>query len=394
MQSDEKDLLALKWTAAEPGGFEFPLLEVDRARNWQEFTAGLSRFPGPGQNWVYADVDGNIGYHAAGNLPIRRSYVGDVPVDGSSGDFEWEGYIPFEQLPAYYNPASGLVVTANQNPFPSDYPYHVGGNFASPYRSRQIRTLLTRREGWKPDQMFAVQKDVYSGFGRSLARQAVSAFDRKKNGGAGVPAAIELLRNWDGQMDKDSAAALVIETLYVQVRRAMAERAAPKHGDTYSSQMAPAVVDRLLRERPAGWFPDYDKLLMDSLAAAIEETGKRQGSNVKDWRWGAYNELTIPHPVLGQLPLIGKYFNIGPVWMSGSSTTVKQTTRRLGPSMRMVVDLADLNGSFQNITIGESGHYLSTHYSDEWPSYYVGNSLPMQFGNVEVKSELVVNPAR
>ena len=94
VQSDEKDLLALKWTAAEPGGFEFPLLEVDRARNWQEFTAGLSRFPGPGQNWVYADVDGNIGYHAAGNLPIRRSYVGDVPVDGSSGDFEWEGYIP------------------------------------------------------------------------------------------------------------------------------------------------------------------------------------------------------------------------------------------------------------------------------------------------------------
>ena len=97
--SEQGRFLALRWSAAEPGSFQFPFLDLNRARNWQEFTAAIARFAGPGQNFVYADVDGNIGYHATGKLPIRKNYDGDVPVDGSSGDYEWEGFIPFDQLP-------------------------------------------------------------------------------------------------------------------------------------------------------------------------------------------------------------------------------------------------------------------------------------------------------
>ncbi len=393
LQQDSNQLLSVKWTAAEPGGFEFPLLEVDRASNWQEFTKAIERFTGPGQNFVYADVEGNIGYHATGKLPVRKNFAGDVPVDGSSGDFEWDGFIPFNELPSFYNPASGLIVTANQNPFPASYPYRVSGGFASHYRSKQIRTLLAQRDGWKPDQILAVQKDVYSGFAHYLAQQTVAAFDRRKPSAAELADAVGVLRNWDGQMDKDLAAPMLTEMLYLQIRQSLAERAAPKKGGLYSSQMAPAVVERILRERPAGWFRDYDEMLMDRLSAAIAEGAKTQGSSVPRWHWGAQNQLKIAHPVLSQLPLIGSYFNIGPVPMSGSSTTVKQTTRRLGPSMRMIVDLSNLDGSFQNITIGESGQALSSHYKDEWASYYVGNSLPMQFGKVDVKSELVINPS-
>jgi penicillin amidase len=113
--------LALRWTAAEPGLVQYPILDLDRAREWQQFTAVLARYPGPAQNFVYADVDGNIGYHAAGRLPIRHNYAGDVPVDGSSGNFEWDGFIPFDQLPTFYNPPGGIVATANQNPFPTNY---------------------------------------------------------------------------------------------------------------------------------------------------------------------------------------------------------------------------------------------------------------------------------
>ncbi len=169
---------ALRWTAAEPDGFTFPFFDIDRAGNWGEFTAAIARFPGPGQNFVYADVDGNIGYHASGRLPIRRNYNGDVPADGSSGDFEWDGYIPFDQLPAFYNPLRGWIVSANQNPFPEDYPYHVNGEFGPPYRSRQIRDLITSRTGWKTADTLAVQKDVYSSFANHLARQIVNAYDR------------------------------------------------------------------------------------------------------------------------------------------------------------------------------------------------------------------------
>src|SRR5207244_7767084 len=145
--TDDNRFLALRWTAAEPGSFQFPFLDINRAANWQEFTAAVARFPGPGQNFVYADVDGNIGYHASGRLPIRKNYSGDVPVDGSSGDYEWDGFIPFEQLPAFYNPPQGWIITANQNPFPENYTYAVHGEFASPFRALEIRDLLVARNG-------------------------------------------------------------------------------------------------------------------------------------------------------------------------------------------------------------------------------------------------------
>ena len=104
----------------------------------------MTRFPGPGQNFVYADVDGNIGYQVAGRLPIRKNYDGDVPVDGSSGEYEWEGFIPFEQLPPFYNPPQGWIITANQNPFPANYPYRVHGDFAAPFRALGGEKLCSR----------------------------------------------------------------------------------------------------------------------------------------------------------------------------------------------------------------------------------------------------------
>ena len=157
--------------------------------------------------------------------------------------------------------------------------------------------------------------------------------------------------------------------------------------------MAPAVIEKLLRERPAGLVsPTTTRLLMKCLGEAIDEGAKIQGSKISRWDYGQYNELNIVHPVRGQLPLIGKYFNIGPVPMSGASTTIKQTTRRLGPSMRMIVDLADLDHSLQNITIGESGQPLSRHYKDQWGAYYGATSFPMQFGKVDAKQVLTVNP--
>ncbi|MGB9606783.1 MAG: penicillin acylase family protein, partial [Bryobacteraceae bacterium] len=114
---------ALRWTGAETAGYGFPFLDLDRARNWQEFRTALARFVGPAQNFVYADRQGHIGYQAAGRLPIRTSHRGDLPADGASGAQEWQGYIPFDALPSVLDPPSGLIVSANQNPFPADYPY-------------------------------------------------------------------------------------------------------------------------------------------------------------------------------------------------------------------------------------------------------------------------------
>ena len=232
------DRMALRWAAAEPGVLQYPFLDIDRAQDWGQFTAALERYPGPGQNFVYADTAGNIGYHAAGKLPERRGYAGDVPVDGSSGDFEWDGFIPFDQLPAAFNPPSGIIATANQNPFPADYPYAVNGKFAAPERARQIRELLAQRGKWRAEDLLAVQKDVYSDFNKFLAGQLVDAYVRRHAGNPEMDAAVALLRGWNGQMAKDQGAPFLVTLAYQYVRTAGAESAAPSSGPRYTTGLA------------------------------------------------------------------------------------------------------------------------------------------------------------
>ena len=393
------DRITLRWTAAEPGFLQFPVLDIDRAQNWQQFNTAIARWTGPASNFVYADVDGNIGYHAAGKLPKRQGFAGDLPLDGSSGDFEWDGFIPFDELPSAYNPPDGIIASANQNPFPPDYRYPVNGNFAPPHRVLQIRKLLSARTGWHAQDMLAVQTDVFSSFSKFLATQVVAAFDRRQAKNPGIESAATLLRNWNGRMDKEQAAPFLISLVYQHVRTSIAEIASPGSAQMYEYNMGPAVVEKLLRERPDGWFRDYDTTLLRALVDAVEEGKRIQGDNIKGWTYGAYLRIEIDHPILHpavqRIPLIGKFldaFEIGPVPMSGSTTTIKQTTRVLAPSMRMNADLGDWDRSLLNIQIGQSGQPLSSHYKDQWDDYYNGRSYPMQYKNVQAKSTVEFRP--
>jgi penicillin amidase len=395
--SESGRVLTLKWSAFDVSIFHNVFLEIDQARNWQDFRAALARFGGPGQNFVYADVDGNIGYQAAGRLPIRRNYKGDVPVDGAEGLNEWEGYIPFEELPHAFNPPNGFIVTANQNPFPESFPYRVGGHFAAPYRSGQILNML-KAGGSKlrPDDSLRIQKDVYSGFHKFLARQVAAAYEKRGDNNPLFSAAIPTLKTWDGQMDKDRPEPFLADLLYQYVRKAVAERASPGSGPGYEAEnvnLASASVERLLRERPRDWFTDYDQLLLRCLTDAVEEGQRIQGSDPKKWRWGKVTFLEVSNPVGARVPIIGKYFNIGPVPMSGGAFTVKQTKGKLGPSERMNVSVGNWDDSLLNLPIGESGHFASSHYKDEWEAYYSGRSFPMEFSKVDVKSSVQFVPA-
>jgi penicillin amidase len=393
---------ALRWSAAEPGVFQFPLIELNLANNWTEFRKALERFPGPGSNFIYADVDGNIGYQAAGKLPVRRGHKGDVPVDGATGAFEWDGTVPFEAMPSSFNPPAALVLSANQNPFPQNYPYQVNGNFAPPYRSRQLFALLNARKGWKPEDMLAIQKDVYSGVSHFLAQQAVRAYEASNPKNTDLADAVNVLKSWNGQMEKDQAAPLLVTYLYLSLRRMVAERASPGKGALYEHAMATPVLERLFRERPKEWFPDFNAVILKALNESVQEGRKSFGRNISKWSYGAYQQVKIGHPVLGvvpglgsylkvgpaslKLPWIDTYFNVGPFPMSGSPTTVKQTTPKMGPSMRFVADLSNWEGSLNNITIGQSGQILSKHYRDQWADYYVGRSRPMHFKNYSGKT--------
>ena len=386
----------MRWTAA--AGFAMPFFDVDRAKNWGEFRAALQDFWGPGQNFVYADRAGNIGYQATGKIPIRQGFDSDVPLDGTSGKAEWAGFIPFEQMPSIYNPSSGVIATANQSPFPPDYGYQVDGAFADPYRIRQIRALLAAKKKLSVNDMLAVQKDVYAAYDHFLAQQVIAAAGRKGKTDGAMREAVEVLRSWDGQMDKGEAAPMVTALLHVQLGQALVKELLPPAARKRAPAILPrpAEIERLLRTRPTGWIDkdDWDGWVLQNLATALRVGRARQGSPVANWKWGQLLSWKLEHPVGKQLPLVNGFFDIGPVAMSGSGTTVKQTTATLGPSERMVADVGDWDESVQNLTVGESGHVASPHYRDEWEAYYVGRSFPMEFERVEAKAVLRIRPMR
>lgn len=383
--------MALKWTAAEYGLSARFVFDLNRAKNWDEFRAALKQMSGPGQNFVYADRDGNIGYQATGWLPRRRGFDGSLPLDGARGDSEWDGSVPFEEMPTAFNPSSGRIVSANSNIFPPNFPYGVSGQFAAPGRQRQIDDLLKARNGWKPEEMLTVQKDVYSALAVLLAQRASAAVKAKRAQGSAREAA-DLLEGWNGQMEKGTPQPVLVNLLYQQVRRRLGERANKKQGAEYRARVAAIVVERMLNERPREWFDDWDAMLADALADAFDEGKRRYGRNPAKWDFGAVNAVHLQHPVLGRIPWIGEWFNLPQTPMSGWTESVKQTTPRLGPSMRSVITPGNWDDSLMNLTIGQSEHRLSRHYKDQWEAYYVGKSFPLEFNRIAAKDTLVLKP--
>ncbi len=382
---------SMRWSASD--GFSWPAMAINQAQNWQQFRAALEPFWGPGQNFVYADRVGHIGYQATGRMPIRRNFDGTVPLDGSSGDFEWDGYVPFEQMPSALDPASGIVASANQRTFPDNFAFRVTGSFADKYRIDQIRYLLSSKKGLTVADMLAVQKDVYSAYDLFLAKQTVAAVTKRGSNEELVREAVDVLGKWNGQMDLNEAAPAITELLSEQLGK-MLVRLAAAGKPVPAISPRPQVMEGLLRARPAGWVAkdDWNGWLIENLSSVLAIGRKQQGSPVSNWRWGRLHQWSFLHPVGKELPLADRFFNIQTTGMSGSGTTVKQTTATVGPSERLVVDLGDLDKSVQNLVTGESGNVASAHYKDQWPAYYVGTSFPMQFEHVDVKEALRVKP--
>lgn len=383
--------LASRWMAAEAGTYQYPVIEVNQARNWEEFRKALRRFVWPAQNLIYADREGNIGFQAAGLLPVRENFDGDVPVEGGEGKYEWKGTIPFEELPWALNPAGGAVISGNQNPFPADYRYRVSGYFAPHYRANQIRDRLAKREKWDAEGFVSVQRDVYSSLGAYLAKELARVAKGKEAQSPLLGEANAALEKWNGQMEVDAAGAVVATLAYQHLRKAVVERAAPGKAEGYGLNIATAVVERLLRQRPKEWFQDYDGLLLRAYVDALEEGSRMFGKDVRRWRYGWMMRLRMANPVLGEMMGIGRYASIGPAEMAGNGTTVQQIGGRVGPSMRMVADLGDWERSTLTTTTGQSGQPLSGRYRDRWKVYYGGGAIPWRYGKVE-GDRLVLKP--
>ena len=394
--------LALRWTALEPSSTFPAIWKIDQAQNWEEFRAGAALFDVPAQNFVYADVDGNIGYQMPGKIPVRASGDGRTWVPGWTDDYEWSGYIPFEELPRAYNPPSGYIVTANNAVVGPEYPHLITTDWDYGYRAQRIVDLIEGAQG--PIDASYLQK--IQGDNRNLSTDfLLPLLNTVALEDARLQKARDLLNDWDGQQGMDS----VQGAIYAAYLRHLLLNT---FGDELPADLQPdgesrwfEVLRNMVGQPDSPWWDNVktspletrDEIVRQSFADGIAELEKLQGKDPAHWNWSRLHAITFRNKTFGMSGIgpIEALFNRGPFPVAGGRNIVNSTGWKASisyetdwiPSMRMIVDLADLSRSLTINTTGQSGHAYHPHYSDMVDLWRNIEYHPMRWDSQQIQSQ-------
>jgi penicillin amidase len=387
---------ALRFVGTEPGTAGYMAsLSLNRAADWKSFKDAAARWKLPTENLVYADVDGNIGWVAAGLMPLRH-WSGTLPVPGTGG-YEWTGFLPFDSLPMAFNPPSGFIGTSNDNILPPGYDKPLNYEWSPPFRGRRVRGLLAAENGLTVERMEAMQHDDLSLLAADLVPLLVGAAQRL---GVATPA-VQRMARWDYRMSRDAIQPVWFHAWYA----ALATRL---FGARLTSQAMAAVggawddqtLVRLLREPDAAFGADparaRDSLVLAALGDAEKSVTKAYGADSTGWRWGTLHFARFPHP-------INKAFDLPSVSRGGDGNTINATPgpanrQAHGASFREILDVADWDRSVATSTPGQSGQPGSPHYGDLLPLWGNDKYFPLLFSRKAVEAAtqhvLMLQPKR
>jgi penicillin amidase len=378
----ENYAISLRWTALEPST-NFPAIwGFNKAANWDEFRQAASKFNVPAQNLLYADVQGNIGYQMPGNIPIRKNGDGRLPVPGWTDEYEWTGYIPFDELPYVFNPSKGYIVAANNAVVGAGYPYLITKDWNYGFRANRIVDMITNAPG--PIDIAYIQKIQGDNYDANATTFVPLLAQLNFQAGTPIQAkALDLLKNWDYQAGMGSAPAAVFEVFWKNLL-----------ADTFNDDLPEAywpsggsrwmeVISNLANQPDNSFWDDKattdrvetrDDILTKAFTEAVTEIEQLQGKDSTKWNWGDLHIATFVNQTLGKSGIapIEALFNRGPFPASGGQDLVNSTGWKTNigyfvdwlPSMRMIVDLGDLRSSITVHTTGESGHAYHPHYID------------------------------
>jgi penicillin G amidase len=399
--------LAFRWTALDPDDPTVTaVLRVNESRNWNEFTAALRDFAVPAQNFVYADVDGHIGYYAPGRFPIRSGGSGAMVSEGWTGNAEWTGWIPFDELPHTYDPPEHFVVSANDKAVPPAYANGIGGEWSEPYRAQRIVERLRQKPQLTVDDFVSIQADTFSLHAKALLPillERVHPID------AADARAVSILRQWNLDARADQAAPAVFQAWYYELVPGVAgDELGPVLTTDYQgldrASYRSRFLLRTLADRNNAWCDDVrtpaketcDDAVSAALHAGIARLAKQLGGDMASWRWGDVHKGMFAHSALDTVPVLGRLLrrtvphggdwstvDVGPVFGP------KPFEQHSVPGYRQIVDLSAANDSRFLDAVGQSGHFLSPHYDDALPLWAAGRQRKMRMDRATIEQGAV-----
>lgn len=415
--SDEKNYpdISVRWLGNEFSDEMHAFLSMNKAKNFNEFKEAISYFSLPGQNFVYADNDGNIGYVMGGNIPLRSLSSSTIISDGTNSKNDWMGILGKSEMAYIYNPPENFIATAN-NKVVDDFKYHISNLWEPSARIERIRELLNSKTKHDVNDYFNYQLDFVSNYAKQVVPYILNAFSDVKITDKNLIEALELFTEWDGTMDPDLQIPSIYESFFKHLLK-----------NVYYDEMGEDLFNKFcfianvpLRsvlkalDSNSSWFNNIktsklenrDEIIRRSLADALSELEGNYGKDIINWQWGNIHKVTFKHPFSGTVSLIDKFINIGPFRIGGNGTTIFNTQHSfaksleeypafrheeyeniLGPSMRYIYDFSQPDKFFITLTTGQSGNFFSDHYSDMSYSWLNGKYFQITTDETSIRTQ-------
>jgi penicillin amidase len=398
--------ISMRWTALNKTDEIFAMISINQSKNWKDFERGVEHFTAPGQNFVYGDKNGNIGYICGAKLPIRSSNSPTLIFDGTTTANDWQGFVPYSQMPKLFNPSDNFIASANNKTI-KNFSYHISNLWEPESRIERITELLTQKQKHSANDFKKYQNDFYSHYAKKIVPFVLEAFKDVKIKDENLKTALSLLKNWDFYMNKDNQTPTIFNEFFQKLTKnifydEMGEELFKEY--VFVANVPYRKVNELLNDISSDWWNNVktenyetrDDIIRKSLVDALISLETKLGKDITLWQWKELHKVTFKHLFTKNAPMLEGILNIGPFPIGGDGTTIFNTEysfansdsykNKLGPALRFIYDFAKPDEVNIILPTGESGYFMSKHYNDMTQHWLNGRYLKININTSDIEN--------